>query len=53
MKISEVIGTDFQQQRVDAMKRVADNAKKQAKVASANLKIKKAKEQIAQAQKIA
>lgn len=52
MKICEVIGTDFQQQRVDAMKKVADNAKKQAKIAAANLKMKKAREQIAQAQQV-
>lgn len=51
MKINEVITTDPQQQHVDAMKKVADNAKKQAKVAAANMKIKKAKEQIAQTQR--
>lgn len=50
MKIKEVIATDFEKQRVDALKKVADNANKQVKVAAANMKIKKAREQIVQAQ---
>ena len=50
MKISEVITSDPQQQRVDAMQKVADNAKKQAKIATANLKMRKAREQLVKAQ---
>ncbi len=51
MKVSEVINIDPQQQRADAMNKVADNAKRQAKLATANLKMNKAKQQLQQAQK--
>lgn len=50
MKVIEVV-LDAEKQRVDAMTKVADAAKKRAKVAAANMQVNKAREKLRLTQK--
>jgi hypothetical protein len=49
MRISEILNFDNEKAAADAMKKNADNMKKQAAAASARLKVKQGQQQLAKA----